>query len=512
MNPCFACCPPFLRLGAEPDEYRRLPSPLATSTNNVTPTGRKKALLIAISKTLGDGYPDLKVAHKDVRDMREFIMGPKYGYLADDITMLMDDGVAGHKQPTRENIVSSPKYQNSRAPLTLGTAHCGHSTQVKNRTNSEEDGMDECLVPLDGEEMMIVDNELNKALVLPLPTGAKLVALLDTCHSGSLLDLKHYRCNRVVVPWIFRGKRNSEDIRNRVVRRGAQLVTLTEQRTCKTGPSHFLSLNAKITVMCESQEAPTPTFTPASDPVARRGQSMSAASRASTRVRAHATSVVPKKNLRPLSFAFLKWVLSEEDWCESPTGQFPCNGWCRRDLRDHGTVNAHGGEEDEVKADIISLASCKDSQEAWNDEQGMSMTSMLIDYLKHASNPTLMDVLVHVSHRAYSIALERHTRTRSYKQQMKKLMTHLKNKLTRLEKHSLPPAATTGTTQRRGRTTATSLLQPAVQTRRKQAVKIQQKLDEVQSQYGLARGDMDNFQNPELSSPRPLDMMRPWTM
>ncbi|KAJ6597612.1 hypothetical protein DFH09DRAFT_1304393 [Mycena vulgaris] len=42
-------------------------------------------------------------------------------------------------------------------------------------------------------------------------------------HSGFLLDLSHSRCNRVFVPWIFRGKRNSEDKRLAVVRRGAQL-------------------------------------------------------------------------------------------------------------------------------------------------------------------------------------------------------------------------------------------------------------------------------------------------
>jgi hypothetical protein len=49
------------------------------------------------------------------------------------------------------------------------------------------------------------------------------------------------------------------------------------------------------------------------------------------------------------------WIISEEDVrCESPVGQFPCNGWCR---------DVEGGltaidERDEVKADVISLASC----------------------------------------------------------------------------------------------------------------------------------------------------------
>ncbi|KAJ7646597.1 caspase domain-containing protein [Roridomyces roridus] len=532
VNPC---CPPFGRRGSsaavEEEEHRHLPSPspartAAASTSSLTPTGKKKALLIAISKT--KGYADLKVAHKDVHDMRELIMGPQYGYLADDITTLKDDGVAGHTQPTRVNILAAiAEFVNDvKAGDRLFFHYCGHSTQVKNRSNSEEDGMDECLVPLDGEDMKIVDNELHKALVLPLPAGCTLVAVLDTCHSGSLLDLKHYRCNRVPVPWIFRGRRDSEDIRNRVVRRGAQLLTLTEQRTRKTGPSRFLSRHMKISVMCESQEAPTSSSAPAPAPAPVSRRSTTAASRASTRSRAPTLSVAPgKENTRPILTVLpcLKWVLPEEEdiRCESPIGQFPCDGWCRKLRHEHGkgTLNEHGGEEDEVKADVISLASCKDSQQAWDDGKGKSMTSMLINYLKHASNPTLKDVLIHMSHGAYSMSLERHKAARSYKQQMKNFTTQLMNKLTRLEKRNLvttpavPTTVVPAAAQQRGRVRSASLLQPAqVPTGGKQAAKIQQKLDEAQSQYVAAKGDMDNFQNPELASPRPLDMTRPWTM
>ena len=39
----------------------------------------------------------------------------------------------------------------------------------------------------------IVDNELNVLLVNPLPQGARMHAIIDACHSGSVLDLE-YRC------------------------------------------------------------------------------------------------------------------------------------------------------------------------------------------------------------------------------------------------------------------------------------------------------------------------------
>ncbi|KAJ7199572.1 hypothetical protein GGX14DRAFT_572600 [Mycena pura] len=59
---------------------------------------------------------------------------------------------------------------------------------VENCTNSEEDGMHECLSPLDGEEKKIVDNRsLNRS------PQARIVAVPDTCHSGSLLGLRHQR-------------------------------------------------------------------------------------------------------------------------------------------------------------------------------------------------------------------------------------------------------------------------------------------------------------------------------
>ena len=39
-------------------------------------------------------------------------------------------------------------------------------------------------------------------------------ALLDTCHSGTLLDLPHYHCNSVYVPWRSKGKRRTKSWQN----------------------------------------------------------------------------------------------------------------------------------------------------------------------------------------------------------------------------------------------------------------------------------------------------------
>uniref|UniRef100_M8AMG8 Metacaspase-1 n=1 Tax=Aegilops tauschii TaxID=37682 RepID=M8AMG8_AEGTA len=68
--------------------------------------------------------------------------------------------------------------------------YSGHGAQQRSYSGDEVDGMDETLCPLDFETQgMIVDDEINAALVRPLPHGAKLHALIDACHSGTALDL-----------------------------------------------------------------------------------------------------------------------------------------------------------------------------------------------------------------------------------------------------------------------------------------------------------------------------------
>jgi len=54
------------------------------------------------------------------------------------------------------------------------------------------DGYDETLCPLDFQTQgMIVDDEINATIVRPLPSGVKLHAIIDACHSGTVLDLPY---------------------------------------------------------------------------------------------------------------------------------------------------------------------------------------------------------------------------------------------------------------------------------------------------------------------------------
>lgn len=78
--------------------------------------------------------------------------------------------------------------------------YSGHGSQQRNYNGDEVDGFDETICPLDFETQgMIVDDEINATIVRPLPQGVKLHAIIDACHSGTILDLAFLcRMNRLV--------------------------------------------------------------------------------------------------------------------------------------------------------------------------------------------------------------------------------------------------------------------------------------------------------------------------
>ncbi|KAJ6473919.1 caspase domain-containing protein [Mycena vulgaris] len=472
---------------------RPIPESPLSSTSTLSETGRKRALLVGICTARSEGYLDLKAAQSDVDKMRALLIDI-YHYAPADIRVLIDDGIDGHVQPTRVNILQAiaELVKDVEDGDHLVFHYSGHSTQVDNsRSNSEEDGKDECLVPLDGEEMLIVDNELHATLVKPLPAGAHLVAVLDTCHSGSLLDLPHYRCNRVPVPWLSRGKRTSEDFRHWVVRRGARLLSLAGRQR---HPAH-----REQAPHAPAQQAHR--IAPPSHPRCR----------GAPRAHADAVDLGGAGALR----------------CESPDARFPCTGWCRGAPQPDAD-----GMDMEPAADVISLASCKDSQLAWEDEdengEPKSMTSSLVEILRENPNRSVKDVLESISHATYNMALARHDRAKAHKCQRKHLVQKIARQIVNLERgarstasfeHFVPPALAGSRTfplvgvptfpLPRAPLFSHAFKPSAVVARvAGRIVRMKQNLrDAAQGGY-----DMNAFQNPELASVHPLDMDRQWWM
>ncbi|KAJ7034038.1 caspase domain-containing protein [Mycena alexandri] len=620
--------------------------------------GQKRALLIGIRKTTG--YSKLEAAHGDVYGMRDMLLDV-WDYTEAQITVLVDDDVEDHVQPTRANILRAIAdfVKDVKEDDRLFFHYAGHSTQVENlRSNSEEDGEDECLVPMDGEGNKIVDNELHDCLIKPLPSGSHLVAILDTCHAGSLLDLKHYRCNRVPVPWIWRGNRNSEDIRNNVGRRGAQMMTLSQpvDPTLHTdnSPTSTHPQRSVISVMTpvaspSSSRAPTaisprkvdaspPSRIPTiSQPASRTPTAISpSASRSPTAISLLATPTAssppfrrgagifftetdsprtpteifplspttastssfppttsltpspcttpppprsgrgvtcdppvayppPSRTPFPLSppprtaskashlsaFPFTgdneggsypgggaangpparssdsfppianespkegdNWILPQHcespvgrfPRCESPVGRFPCNGWCRN-VAQSTSID----EYDEVKADVISLAPYRDSQQAWEGKAGLSASSMLVDIIREDPNQTWRELMLRLRHAMYSLALMQHSNLKYYKGRRQAHITAYRQYIVQLDhgKRSTPSLAISDVPpdpRSTRRASYPGLTQPTIPRKLNvHAAWLEGRLKNL-----LGGSDMvNNFQIPELASPRPLDMDRP---
>jgi hypothetical protein len=153
----------------------------------------KKALLIGINyentsqKLFGCG--------NDVKNVRSFLV--ENGYLPEDIEVLTDSpatesevGVAV-KSPTRANILSSIFALITSGAEYLYLHYSGHGGQTADLSGDEEDGRDETIIPVDFRAAgVIVDDEL-RALAVHLRDHQRMFCVFDSCHSGTVLDLKY---------------------------------------------------------------------------------------------------------------------------------------------------------------------------------------------------------------------------------------------------------------------------------------------------------------------------------
>ncbi|KAJ3843461.1 peptidase C14, caspase domain-containing protein [Lentinula raphanica] len=471
---------------------------------------KKKALLIGINNTLMDGGNDgsrlrLSMPHKDVDAMRTLLID-HYNYKPSDIVTLVDKDDP-RQLPTGANIRTEMRnlVSDARRGDRFFFHYSGHVVQTENKDGTEEDGQDECLVPCDsdGVQNLVKDDELRSVLVDRLPRGCQLVAVLDSCHSGSLLDLEHYRCNRVWVPWISKGRRRSDPIRNNVIRHNAMIVyqhkRISDDRVKerKTTVPNYPSSPLASARRGSSHEIPTapvspvasPTVSPAATSTHKKlaraltklenntAKGINAVRRSST-WKSSGPAGQPVKKIqrsRTIKSQFVPWFIDiknpevaalsseandhqEYRVCESPVQEF-CSGWCHHNLSPTSPTSPNPLGMGPPQ--IISLASCKDSQEAWEDPKGHSMTQRLVEILKQDPHPTMSDLMVTISHKLHDAAIKAHTQTKKYK-----------NK--------------------------------AVLYRKKHP-------DSIPPEEGDTEGlNLNDFQDPQLSSQNPLDMGRRW--
>ncbi|KAG0045104.1 Ca(2+)-dependent cysteine protease [Gryganskiella cystojenkinii] len=143
---------------------------------------RKKALLIGINY-FGDPNQLLGCIN-DSRDVFGFLNG-YFGFRYQDTIILTDDQIYEDKRPTGANIRYWMKWL-------VKDAEPQDSLFFHYAVGDEADGYDEIIYPCDYLRSGIIsDDEMYDILVKELPAGVQLTALVDACHSGTMLDLPY---------------------------------------------------------------------------------------------------------------------------------------------------------------------------------------------------------------------------------------------------------------------------------------------------------------------------------
>ena len=150
------------------------PSPIQSNT--------KKALIIGINY-LGTSSA-LSGCINDAKSIETYLKEQNFT----NIKMLTDETTI---TPTRENILNEIKtlLETSNENDTLFIYYSGHGSYTLDRNGDELDNYDELLVPLDFK--YIKDDELKSIINRYGKPNTNVIALFDSCNSGTALDLKY---------------------------------------------------------------------------------------------------------------------------------------------------------------------------------------------------------------------------------------------------------------------------------------------------------------------------------
>ncbi|XP_050210265.1 metacaspase-1-like [Mercurialis annua] len=153
---------------------------------------RKRAVLCGV--TYDSTKHKLKGTISDVKHMRDFLIN-NFKFPKDCIRLLTDEEYQDPKLiPTRKNIEMALQWlvEDCCPGDSLVFYFAGHGSQQTDIDEDEIDGHDEIICPLDFKvNGMIVDDYINSVIVRPLIDGVTLHAIMDTCHSATMLDLPH---------------------------------------------------------------------------------------------------------------------------------------------------------------------------------------------------------------------------------------------------------------------------------------------------------------------------------
>ena len=149
------------------------------------------ALLIGINYV--GQRAELNGCINDVNDIKNSLV-TNFHVPPNNITVMTDES-NNNEKPTKSNIISKlvelviMAYRKKITKLIIH--YSGHGYYVRDKNNDEEDLWDEVICPVDYiTRGFITDDTLNSIFRI-IPTTCEVFALVDSCNSGTALDLKY---------------------------------------------------------------------------------------------------------------------------------------------------------------------------------------------------------------------------------------------------------------------------------------------------------------------------------
>jgi hypothetical protein len=165
------------------------------------------ALLIGINYTQ---TPEARLngCVNDVKKMSEFLT-QRMGFKPETISMFHDEDPILARQTTalgiltqlRKLAIDSWRFQYD----IIWIHYSGHGVGIRDRSGDEKDGQDECIIPSDYKRFGIITDDFLKTIIRNFNPKTKVFAVFDSCHSGSILDLKYRFVNNVSMAEEFAG-------------------------------------------------------------------------------------------------------------------------------------------------------------------------------------------------------------------------------------------------------------------------------------------------------------------
>ena len=146
----------------------------------------KLALLIGINYRGTEA--ELNGCINDIDNTKE-ILTNIYEYKEENITVLTDDSEI---KPTYDNILEQLLQISTKKDVDqIWISYSGHGTYIKDKEGDEDDGKDECLVPLDYDKKGLIEDDYLNKILAQINEKTNVIFIVDACHSETMLDLQY---------------------------------------------------------------------------------------------------------------------------------------------------------------------------------------------------------------------------------------------------------------------------------------------------------------------------------